>query len=289
MRTWSTARVALLCLVASTTLAGRGDRLMPAQALTEPAVALPNKPGSFKFAVLGDFGTGDKTQYQLAEQMAALHQRFKYEIVVLVGDNLHGPERPQDSRQEFELPYKPPLTPASVLRLARQPRRAQTQLLQTLQHGRQALLHLQPEIEHPVLRRRKHLSQCPSRSSGSRRTQGVHERLEDRLLPPSALLVGRPAWLGSPAARPARAALPECNVSVSSPGTITLRAGEAAEGIASLVVAPAVSSGRKHRQVVGITAKGFDTDLAFMAAEIAGDENAQQHLSRTGELVDSGC
>ena len=73
----------------------------------EPTVPLPNKDGSLKFAVLGDFGTGDQSQYELADQMAKLRQRFKYELVVLVGDNLYGSERPQDFAKKFELPYKP--------------------------------------------------------------------------------------------------------------------------------------------------------------------------------------
>ena len=38
----------------------------------------------------------------------------------------------------------------------------------------------------------------------------------------------------------------------------------------------------------GITAKGFDTDLAFMAAEIVGDEMYFNAISRTGQIVDSG-
>ena len=77
------------------------------QAPVEAPVALPNRAGSFKFAVLGDFGTGDRTQYQLAAQMVKVHQSFKYELVVLVGDNLYGSERPQDFKKKFEDPYKP--------------------------------------------------------------------------------------------------------------------------------------------------------------------------------------
>ena len=38
----------------------------------------------------------------------------------------------------------------------------------------------------------------------------------------------------------------------------------------------------------GITAKGFDTDQAFMAAEIIGDEMSFNVLSRLGQIVDSG-
>ena len=44
----------------------------------ESVVALPNKKGSFKFGVLGDFGTGARSQYDLADQMAKLYERFKY-------------------------------------------------------------------------------------------------------------------------------------------------------------------------------------------------------------------
>jgi hypothetical protein len=37
-----------------------------------------------------------------------------------------------------------------------------------------------------------------------------------------------------------------------------------------------------------ITAKGFDTDYAYMVAEIVGDEMSFQTISRTGKIVDSG-
>jgi hypothetical protein len=38
----------------------------------------------------------------------------------------------------------------------------------------------------------------------------------------------------------------------------------------------------------GITAKGFDTDQAFMAAEITGDQLYFTTISRPGQTVDSG-
>src|SRR5512141_2266467 len=71
------------------------------QAPAESPVPLPNKDGSFKFGVLGDFGTGEQSQYQLAGQMATLHARFKYDLVVTVGDNILGSERPQDFQKKF--------------------------------------------------------------------------------------------------------------------------------------------------------------------------------------------
>ena len=38
----------------------------------------------------------------------------------------------------------------------------------------------------------------------------------------------------------------------------------------------------------GLTAKGFDTDLTFLAAEIFEDSLTFNTLSRTGQIVDSG-
>jgi hypothetical protein len=84
-----------------------GSRPAAPQASAEPPVPLPNKDGSFKFAVIGDNGTGSREQYQLGEQMAKLHERFKFDTVVTVGDNMLGSERPQDFKTKFEIPYQP--------------------------------------------------------------------------------------------------------------------------------------------------------------------------------------
>ncbi len=101
MRRWSSVALPLLLIWAGTIA------VQAAQSPADSPVPLPNKDGSLKFSVLGDFGTGERPQYQLAEQMAKLHERFKYDLVVLVGDNLYGSERPQDFQKKFEIPYKP--------------------------------------------------------------------------------------------------------------------------------------------------------------------------------------
>jgi hypothetical protein len=75
--------------------------------ITAIPLTMPNKAGSLKFGVLGDFGTGEPEQYQMAAQMARVYQSFKFELMILVGDNLYGSERPQDFRLKFEQPYKP--------------------------------------------------------------------------------------------------------------------------------------------------------------------------------------
>jgi hypothetical protein len=53
-----------------------GGAAAEAHQSAQPVVALPNKDGSFKFAILGDFGIGAPVQYQLADQMVKFHGRF---------------------------------------------------------------------------------------------------------------------------------------------------------------------------------------------------------------------
>ena len=79
-------------------------RTLPAQA--GPAVPLPNKPDSLHFAVIGDNGTGESAQYEIGQQMANWYGRFKYPLVVMMGDNIYGSDRPQDFVKKFEAPYK---------------------------------------------------------------------------------------------------------------------------------------------------------------------------------------
>ncbi len=68
---------------------------------------LPNRPDSVKFAAFGDMGTGDRPQYEVAQQMVAYHQRFAFDTVIMLGDNLYGSQAPNDFVKKFETPYKP--------------------------------------------------------------------------------------------------------------------------------------------------------------------------------------
>jgi len=69
-------------------------------------LSLPNHKDSVKFAVIGDMGTGQPPQYQVAEQMVNLRKKFPFDFVITLGDNLYGSQKPQDFVTKFERPYK---------------------------------------------------------------------------------------------------------------------------------------------------------------------------------------
>ncbi len=85
---------------ASLALAALGLSLR-AQELT-----LPLKPGSVRFAAIGDMGTGEPPQYELAGKMLEYRQKFPFEFVITLGDNIYDGDAPRDYESKFERPYK---------------------------------------------------------------------------------------------------------------------------------------------------------------------------------------
>jgi 3',5'-cyclic AMP phosphodiesterase CpdA len=70
-------------------------------------LALPNHADSVKFAVIGDGGTGDAPQFEVATEMAQARRTFPFDFVLMVGDNFYGGQAPTDLVKKFDRPYKP--------------------------------------------------------------------------------------------------------------------------------------------------------------------------------------
>jgi predicted phosphodiesterase len=66
---------------------------------------LPGEGDAVRFAVIGDSGTGGAAQYAVAAELFEVRQRFPFEFVLMLGDNLYGRERKQDYERKFERPY----------------------------------------------------------------------------------------------------------------------------------------------------------------------------------------
>jgi predicted MPP superfamily phosphohydrolase len=295
VRHWSSLALILLFWA----VAGRRDSaiitgaavVQASQPAAESPVPLPNVDGSLKFCVLGDFGVGKRPQYQLAEQMAKLHERFKYDLVVLVGDNLYGSERPQDFQKKFEIPYKPLLDAGVKFYASLGNHDAREQRFYKLFNMGGKLYYTfnpksnirffafestYPEPEEIRWLEKELLASNddwkivffhhPLYSSGDR--HGSDFRLRDVLEP---LFV-------------------KYNVSVVLNGHDHFyERVKPQKGIAYFVVGSGgqLRAGNIDRGS-GITANGFDTDLAFMAAEITGDNMYFNAISRLGQTIDSG-
>lgn len=77
------------------------------QARNALQIKLPLQEKSTRFAVIGDSGTGDQQQYDIAKQMQAYRQAVDFDFVIMLGDNIYGGHEPRDFAQKFEIPYKP--------------------------------------------------------------------------------------------------------------------------------------------------------------------------------------
>src|ERR1051326_1716454 len=63
------------------------------------APAGPSKPDSVRFAAIGDMGTGQPPQYEVAAQMNISRETIPFDFVLMLGDNLYGGHSPSDYRQ----------------------------------------------------------------------------------------------------------------------------------------------------------------------------------------------
>lgn len=259
---------------------------------TQQTVQLANTPGSLKFAVLGDFGTGSKQQYELAAQMAKTYSAFPFEMVVLVGDNLYGSERPQDFKKKFEIPYKP-LLDKGVKFYASLGNHDAREMVSYKLFNMDGKLHYTLRAPHQNVRffifestypepdqiawLEKELKDStdewkipvfhhPLYSSGER--HGSDTQLRDVLEPlfvkygVSVVLTGHDHFY--------ERVKPQKGITYFVTGSGgQLRVGNIDRS-------------------TGLTAAGFDTDNAFMVAEIVGDKFMFQAISRTGKVVDAG-
>ena len=268
----------------------------PAQVLAkgtpDAPIALPNAKGSLKFVVLGDFGTAEKREYSLATQMNTFHEAFPFETVVLVGDNLYGAERPQDFKLKFEDPYKALLDKnvkfygALGNHDAREQRfyklfNMDGQLYYSLKAPNESVRFFMLDSTYPVPDQLAWLEKelqgakedwkiavfhHPIYSSGGR--HGSDLQLREKLEP---LFI-------------------KYNVSVAFTGHDHFYERiKPQHGIVYYVVG---SGGQLAIGDIGkgspLTAKGFDTDNAFLAVEIRGDKMYFNAISTPGTTVDSG-
>jgi hypothetical protein len=261
------------------------------QSVAEQSVGLPNKAGSLKFAVLGNSGTGERAQYQLAEQMEILHGRFKYDRVVLVGSNLLGSERPQDYQKKFELPYNPLLDAGVMFHAALGPGddpNERSYQLFNMGGKRYYTFSPSPDVSFFAL---------DSNIVDPYQIQWLEQQLQASSAAWKIAFFHHPLYSSGAGQKShldlrnlLEPLLVKYNVSVvlSGQGGFYERV-KPQKGIAYFVVGSGgqLQPGSLDKSST-ITAKGFDNDQAFLVVEIVGDEMFYNAISRLGRVVDSG-
>lgn len=271
--------LALLFLVAGLVAPAIGEQLQ-----------LPNQSGTVKFAVLGDTGTGSRSQYAVGKQAATARATFPFTFAVLVGDNIYGSDRPEAFTNKFEEPYKALLEggvkfyaslgnhddPSQRLykpfnmngeryySFTRGPVRFF--VLDSNYMDPKQIAWLDKELQNSTEPWKIPYFHHPLYSSGERHGSEVDLRAQIEPLfvkhGVSAVFAGHEHFY--------ERIVPQKGIAYfTSGGAAKLREGNI-------------------KRFSPLTASGFDTDRSFMIVEIAGDDLHFQTFSRVGKTVDTG-
>ncbi|MEL7331359.1 MAG: metallophosphoesterase [Cyanobacteria bacterium J06560_2] len=72
-----------------------------------PTASLPDVEPLFRFTALGDVGTGEGGQYEVAQAIAQHHQRSPFALALMAGDNIYPDGEIERISDVFEQPYAP--------------------------------------------------------------------------------------------------------------------------------------------------------------------------------------
>jgi 3',5'-cyclic AMP phosphodiesterase CpdA len=260
--------------------------------VSETPIALPGTEGSLKFVVLGDFGTGGRSQYELAATMARFHDTFQFDTVITVGDNLYGSQRPKDYVTKFERPYKP-LLDAGVkfyASLGNHDSREQQnyalfnmggKLYYTFKPPNQPVRFFMLDSNYPSPEQLAWLERELKGSASDWKIAAFHHPLYSSGKTHGSSLELREIM---------EELFVQNNVSVVFAGHDHFYERiKPQRGIVHFVV----GSGGKLRfgnidRMSGLTDRGFDTGNAFLAVEIDGDKMYFNAIATDGSVVDSG-
>ena len=272
----ATFRFSVALIVLSSTLC--------AQELT-----LPLKPDSVRFAVIGDMGTGEKPQYELAGKLIEYRQRFPFEFVITLGDNMYGGDAPSDYETKFEQPYKP-LLDADIKFYATlgnhdkpnqrfyKPFNMNGQQYYTYKKGNVRFFALDTTYMNP--RQLAWLEKELQNSGSDWKVCYFHHPLYS-----SATFHDASTGLR----RALEPLLVKYGVRVVFSGhNHVYERVKPQQGIYHFTEGASGSLRKGNLRKTALTAVGYDQDRSFMLVEIAGDELYFQTISRTGRTVDSG-
>jgi 3',5'-cyclic AMP phosphodiesterase CpdA len=252
-------------------------------------LSVPNKSDSLKFAAIGDNGTGEQPQYDIAHQMESWHRRFAFDMVIMLGDNLYGSQRPADFAQKFERPYKS-LLELGVKFYASLGNHDKTS------NNQYSLFNMGGERYYTYARGNVRFFVLDSNGLDRLQLAWVESALKDAREAWKIAYFHHPLYSdgGRHGSEVELRVLLEplfvkygVNVVYSGHDHIYERV-KPQKGISYFVSGAGGELRRGNLKRSTITAAGFDEDRSFMLNEIAGDELFFQVVSRTGQTVDQG-
>jgi 3',5'-cyclic AMP phosphodiesterase CpdA len=272
----------------------------PAQAPANATLTLPRKDGSVRFAVVGDSGTGDRGQYEVAKQMVAAHDEFPFDFVIMLGDNIIGADSPTDMANKFTTPYKALLDAGVLFHAALGNHDNPSQrFYKPFNMGGERYYAFQASkgrTANPTEGGVRFIA-LDSDYLDKPQLDWLENELASSTLDWKILFFHHPLYSSGQthgSALESRAILEplfvKYGVSVVFSGHdhIYERIKPQEGGIVYWVSGAAGRLRKGDVQTADMVAKGFDSDNHFMIVEISGDDLYYQAISRTGETVDSG-
>lgn len=269
----------------------------PARPASE-VLRLPNRPGSVRFAAIGDAGRGDRAQFEVSARMQAFRSVFPYDFVVMLGDNVYDGGTPDDYRLKFELPYQPLLADGVQFFAAignhddpNQP------AYEPFHMGNERYYTFKP----PPLIARIGGTDVRFFMIDTENLDRTQLAWIDREMGKSSAawkipVFHRPIYTSGRYMRPARALRAALEPVFLKHGVTVAFSGhehfyertKPQQGITYFISGGAGSLRAGDIRRTELTEKGFDRDFHFMLVEINGDDLYFQAISRTGASIDSG-
>ena len=265
----------------------------------DKVLELPKRPGSIRFAAIGDAGRGDTFQKQVAATMEAFREVFEFSFVVMLGDNVYDGGTPEDYRLKFEVPYKAFLDDeVEFYAVIGNHDDVNQPSYPPFHMGGERYYTFEPDtpLLTDVLQTRVRFFMLDTETLDRTQLRWLDRELEASDATWKIPVFHRPIYTsgryGSPA-RIFRGALEP--IFVKHGVRVALSGHEhfyerttPQQGVTYFVSGAAGSLRANDIRPSSLTARGFDTDYSFMLFEISGEELFFQAISRTGHSVDSG-
>ncbi len=263
--------------------------LAAAAAASQLTISLPRESKSVKFAVIGDNGTGKEPEIAVAKLMAQAHESFPFEFVLMLGDNMYGGESEHDFKRKFEDPYAP-LLAAGVkfyASLGNHDNPNQRYYKPFNMNGKRFYDFKKGNAEFLAL---------DSNYMDPEQLDWVQKQLEGSRADWKICFFHHPLYSDGRAHGPDKDLRARLEPIFERTGVNVVFSGhehfyerfKPQNGIYYFIEGSSGQLRFHNLRPSSLTAKGFDTDRAFMLIEIAGDKLYFQTIAASGDTVDSG-